>query len=104
MSYADLTKIMHGAVFSTIGEPVIVNGKTVTGIFRAEHEAVDVETGVAVSSVQPLLEVRESDLPETVDDGDPVIIRGLAYVVADARPDGFGVLKLFLHKIGGQDA
>jgi hypothetical protein len=101
MSFADLTKTMHGAVFGSIGEPVVVNGTAVTGIFKADYEALDVSSGVPVSTVQPVLEVREYELLDGVEEGDAVVVQGKTYVVADVRPDGHGVLKLFLHKSGG---
>jgi hypothetical protein len=102
MSFADLANGMHGAVFGSIGEPVYMNGIAVTGIFKAEHESVDVSTGVPVSSVQPVLEIREKDAPG-VEEGDSVVARGIPYVVTDVRPDGHDVLKLFLHKAGSHD-
>jgi hypothetical protein len=103
MAFAELTKGMFPVVFGVFGESVIVNGLTVTGIFMAEYEAVDVSTGVSVSTVQPVLEIREKDVPDGVEEGDAVNVRSVSYVVADARPDGYGVLKLFLHKAGNHD-
>ena len=64
----------------------------------AAHEAVDASTGVPVSTVQPVLELQEQDVPGGLEEGDAVMIRGISYVVADVRPDGHSILKLFLHK------
>ncbi|WP_298034809.1 hypothetical protein [uncultured Desulfovibrio sp.] len=97
MAFADLTTGLHAAVFGTFGEPVVVNGIPATGVFMAAHESVDVSTGTPVSTVQPVLEVKERDCPD-VEEGDAVNVRGVAYVVADVRPDGHGILKLFLHR------
>jgi len=99
MSYTDLTADMYAAVFGTFGEPVVVNGVAATGIFKVAYESVDVSTGVPVASVQPVLELREKEAPD-VEEGDAVAVRGMSYVVADVHPDGYGVLKLFLHKAG----
>lgn len=104
MVFADTVQsLLYPAVFSTFGEPVIVNGSLMTGIFTAAYEGVDVSTGVSVSTVQPVLEVREQDFPHGVEEGDAVIVRSLAYVVADTRPDGHGLLKLFLHKVNSYE-
>jgi len=102
MSYKKLTAGMYATVFDVFGEPVSVNGVAATGIFKAEYEAVDVSTGVPVSTVQPVLELREQDA-RGVEEGDMVVANGMAYVVADVRPDGYGVLKLFLHKASNHD-
>jgi len=99
MVFADLTPGLHSVVFGTFGEPVVVNGVKTTGIFMAAYESVDVSAGVPVSSVQPVLELREKDAPG-VEEGDAVTVRGVFYVVADVQADGHGVLKLFLHKAG----
>lgn len=99
MSFAVLTRQLHTTVFDTFGEPVIVNGIPMTGIFMAAHEAVDVSTETPVSTVQPVLEVRTKDLPDGVEESDSVEVRGLSYVVADVQPDGYGILKLLLHKV-----
>jgi hypothetical protein len=103
MAFPDLTPGLHSAVFSVFGEPVVVNGVTATGVFTAAHEAVDVSAGVPVSSTQPVLEMREQDMPEGIEEGDAVTVRGVSYVVADVRPDGYGVLKLLLHKASKHD-
>lgn len=77
--FADFTSVMFGTVFSTFGEPVTLiqddKSCTLTGIFKADAEAVDVSAGVAVSTVQPVLELREADLPISVEEGDAVIIQ-----------------------------
>jgi hypothetical protein len=103
MAFADLTLGVHAAVFGIFGEPVVVNGVPATGIFMAAHESVDVSTGISVSTVQPMLEVRECDFPNGVEKGDAVNVRCVAYVVADVQPDGHGVLKLFLHRTRHED-
>lgn len=86
----------------TFGEPITVthadnSQTTVVGIFTADHEAVDVSTGVVVSTVQPVLEILGSDFPEGLEQGDIVLIQEKQYIITDIRPDGHGLLKLFLH-------
>lgn len=75
---------------------------TVTGLFKADHEAVDARAGVPVSSVQPVLELRACDVPGGVDEGDAVQVQGRCYRVTDVRPDGHGTLKLLLHAVGAR--
>ncbi len=99
---------MQNIVFATFGEPVTLfqEGQAplaLTGIFKAEHEAVNVQTRVPVSSVQPMVELRESEMPDGVEEGDSLLIRGKRYFVVDVRPDGYGTFKVFLHKAGSYE-
>ena len=71
-----------------------------TGVFTAAHQDVDASTGVPVSMVQPVLEVRQTDLPATPTEGDAVTVQGVLYLIVEVRPDGHGFLKLMLHKGG----
>ena len=57
-----------------------------------------------VRSVQPVLEVRQSDLPATPTEGDAVTVQDVLYLIVEVRPDGHGFLKLMLHKGGGHEA
>ena len=105
--FGEMTKALSAIVLTTFGEPVVFHldgqGAPIdsTGVFTAVHQAVDAITGVAVSTVQPVLEVRQSDLPATPTEGDAVTVQGVLYLIVDVRPDGHGFLKLMLHK-GGQ--
>lgn len=105
--FADLTRQMSATVLATFGEPVVfhIEGLAApidgTGVFTAAHQDVDASTGVPVSMVQPVLEVRQSDLPATPTDGDAVTVQGVLYLIVEVRPDGHGFLKLILHKGGG---
>lgn len=102
--FADLSKVLSATVLATFGEPVVfhlegeaapIDGR---GIFTALHQAVDASTGVAVSVVQPVLEVQQADLPVLPTEGDAVTVQGALYLIVDVRPDGHGFLKLMLHK------
>ena len=104
--FGDLTQAMSAIVLTTFGEPVVFHlegqGMPIdsTGVFTAQHQAVDASTGVAVSTVQPVLEVRQADLPALPTEGDAVTVQGVLYLIVDVRPDGHGFLKLMLHKGG----
>ena len=105
--FGEMTKALSAIVLTTFGEPVVfhLDGQTApldgTGVFTAMHQAVDASTGVAVSTVQPVLEVRQADLPALPTEGDAVTVQGVLYLIVDVRADGHGFLKLMLHK-GGQ--
>jgi len=102
--FGDLTKAMSAIVLTTFGEPVVfhIEGQPQAlagrGVFTAIDKQVDASTGVAVSTVQPVLEVRQTDLPATPTEGDAVTVQGVLYLIVDVRPDGHGFLKLMLHK------
>ena len=104
--FGDLTRAMSSIVLTTFGEPVVfhLEGQAApidgTGVFTAIHQDVDASTGVPVSSVQPVLEVRQVDLPATPTEGDAVTVQGVLYLIVEVRPDGHGFLKLMLHKGG----
>lgn len=104
--FGDMTKALSAIVLTTFGEPVVfhLEGQAAsidsTGVFTAMHQAVDPGTGVAVSSVQPLLEVVAANLPRAPSEGDAVTVQGVLYLIVDVQPDGHGFLKLLLHKSG----
>ena len=108
--FGDLTQAMSAIVLTTFGEPVVfhIEGQPQAlasrGVFTAMHQEVDASTGVSVSSVQPVLEVRLVDLPATPTEGDAVTVQGVLYLIVEVRPDGHGFLKLMLHKGGGHEA
>lgn len=95
---------MNTAVRSSFGEPVVfhLEGQTepitVTGIFSAAYQSVDVSGGVPVATVQPVLEVLAADVPQTPTEGDAVTVQGSLYLIVAVHPDGHGMLKLMLHK------
>lgn len=107
--FSDLTRAMSATVLATFGEPVVfhLEGQTAalagTGIFTAAHQCVDASSGVAVSSVQPVLEVRQIDLPATPTEGDAVTVQAALYLIVEVRADGHGFLKLLLHKGAGHE-
>jgi len=102
--FGDLTRAMSAIVLTTFGEPVVfhLEGQAEAlpgrGVFTATHQEVDASTGVPVSMVQPVLEVRQADLPATPTEGDAVTVQGVLYLIVGVRPDGHGFLKLMLHR------
>jgi len=108
--FGDLTRAMSSIVLTTFGEPVVfhLEGQAEAlpgqGVFSAAQQEVDASTGVPVSTVQPVLEVRLADLPATPTEGDAVTVQGVLYLIVEVRPDGHGFLKLMLHKGGGHEA
>ena len=104
--FGDLTRAMSSIVLTTFGEPVVfhLEGQAApidgAGVFSATHQEVDASTGVPVSMVQPVLEVRLADLPAKPTEGDAVTVQGVLYLIVEVRPDGHGFLKLMLHKGG----
>lgn len=104
--FGDLTQAMSAIVLTTFGEPVVFHlegqGQALPGrgVFTAAHESLDVSSGVAVLSVQPVLEVAQRALPTTPTEGDAVTVQGQLYLIVEVRPDGHGFLKLLLHQRG----
>ncbi len=102
--FGDLTRAMSSIVLTTFGEPVVfhLEGQAEAlpgrGVFTAAHQEVDASTGVPVSMVRPVLEVRQADLPATPTEGDAVTAQGVLYLIVEVRPDGHGFLKLMLHR------
>lgn len=71
------------------------------GIFIAAAQTITLaNSGVPISSTQPVLELFLNDLTQEPDEGDKVVIDGVRYIIIDANADGLGFLKLMLHKEG----
>ncbi len=108
--FSELTRAMSSIVLTTFGEPVVfhIEGQAKAlpgrGVFTAVHQEVDASTGVPMSMVQPVVEVRQADLPATPSEGDAVTVQGVLYLIVEVRPDGHGFLKLMLHKGGSHEA
>lgn len=71
----------------------------IKAIFDQTFISVDVEAGVPVDSVVPVLHVRLADLPEPPGPGDKVEIENCLYRVISNQPDGQGATILILHKL-----
>jgi hypothetical protein len=70
---------------------------TIAAVFDEDYQATDLTTG-EISDLGPVLGLRVSDLPAAPAVGDAVSIAGVAYSVADVRPDGEGGAVLPLHE------
>ncbi len=103
---------MHGAFdavlkqcISTFGVSVVyIRGPecvSVIGVFDKNYVSVDPETGVPVQSTDPILGVREQDLPGgEAKRGDTVTIDSVQYRVVDVQQDSEGGAKLILRRAG----
>jgi len=93
-----------GAALARFGEPVTFlpaggSSSQVTGIFTAASKQVDPNTGVVVSTNEPILGVRLSDFTPLPGLGSKVIVRGITYRVMDCQEDGEGGAKLYLQRV-----
>lgn len=80
-------------------EPRLGGSLSVVGVFNDKALFVDPQTEQVVSSQQPTLGVKRSDLDAAPIKGDRVTIRGKKYLVHDSQEDGEGWLHLFLHEV-----
>lgn len=69
-------------------------------VFDSAHVAVDPETGAPISSPNPILGVRLSDLPVPPTSRDLVRARGVLYRISDVQPDGVAGVTIVLKKQG----
>lgn len=95
-------RLAQRAALSTFGQEAlfVIDGRrcAARGIFVAAHESIKLIGDAPVSSVQPALTVRASDLPAAPVDGDEVEVNGRHYVIVDCQPDGYGMLRLILQE------
>lgn len=105
MSFQSMMDSAMGVVIGSLGEdePVTYQrgaGTTysIGGVFQEMHEELDPEVGGIISSDQPELLIRNSDLPLAPQRGDRVEVRGRWFTVADAQPDGNAGTLLLLHR------
>lgn len=71
------------------------------GVFRETHEEVDPVTGVPVTSLQPTIDVRRSEIPhdDDLDDGDRIFVRGRLWEILDVQKDGEVGAKVMLNQV-----
>ena len=83
--------------FADFGESVIFTGdEPVQAIFDASYDPASVG-GVGMASAQPMLTISSDSVPaDPVGTG--VTVRGVAYVVAAAEPDGTGMSRIMLER------
>ena len=90
-----------------MGEPIsLTRGAeswSVQGIFQESHIAVDPDTGLPVSTQQPVVGLNLRDLPTKPKAGDFVTARGLDYRIRDVQPDGHTGLTVLLQRTGARN-
>lgn len=71
------------------------------GVFRERHEEVDPVTGTPVTSLQPMLDVRRSEIPhdDDLDDDDRIFVRGRLWEILDVQKDGETGCKILLNQV-----
>lgn len=66
---------------------------TVNAVYDAAHREIDPNTGAVVSSTDPIIGLRISDLPAMPTNQHQFRIRGVLHRVVDVQPDGIaGIL------------
>jgi hypothetical protein len=68
-------------------------------VFDSAHIEIDPETQAPVSSINPVLGVRLSDLPNEPTPRDRVRVRGQLYRISDVQPDGVAGALIVLKKV-----
>lgn len=106
---ADFHSIMHGDllnVFFNKKEFAIavaythVTGeiKSYSGIFDEPYAGMGPGSELQVMSATPQVRIRQSELARYPAKGDKCAIKGVVFVVDSARPDGLGVVTIFLQR------
>jgi hypothetical protein len=85
---------VNTAALDTFGEPVTVDGTSVTGDFAQPWEQGFLG-GVSAAASGPQLVLVDDDVPADPV-GKTVTARGLNFTIAEARPDGYGLTLLLL--------
>lgn len=73
------------------------------GIFRETHREIEEQTGMVVTSQQPTLDVRRTEVPAEVGDNDRVLVgpegARRTFLVEDVQKDGEVGAKIFLNEV-----
>ena len=105
MAWEDMTEGLLGAcvnTFDVVGATYSHTGGAAFAIklvFDSAHIEVDPTTGVAISSLSPMIGIRLSDLPAAPTKSDIVTVRGIQYRVVDDQPDGQGGTSMVLKRL-----
>lgn len=104
MSWLETCGLVLGNCLTTFGEDVVYTPQgqpavNMTGIFDELYEGVDPNTNAIITSRQPILGIRDSDLGLTPRQDDQVLVRGILYRVKEVETDGQGGSRLYLHKV-----
>ena len=103
MTWLETTDQVLGICEETFGEIVVYTPQgqdsiSLNGIYDDLYEAVDPNSNTIITSDQPILGIRNSDLGVTPHQGDAVTVRGENFTVKEVQTDGQGGSKLFLHR------
>lgn len=104
MGWLDTTGQILDRCMDTFGEPITYTPKSgspleTVGIFDNEYQAVDPNTGAIITSLEPVLGVKNANIGQTPRQDDTVLVRGKSYRVKEVQSDGSGGSRLFLHVI-----
>lgn len=104
MSWADKQDRLLRNCLKTFGVPVKYGRGAVvieiTGVFDNNNLEVDINTGVPVSTISPVLGVRVADLPDgRAQKNDRAEVNGVMYRVVNFKPDSHGGAKLVLQEV-----
>lgn len=81
-------------------QPEIGDAVTVSGIFDAQYVLVQGGAHAGVESLAPAVFLRIEDLPTDPEQDEPTLdIAGVAYRVAERKPDGLGGIVLVLRLV-----
>ncbi len=99
MAWGDVADLATKACQSVFGQAVTYtpsggSAQSITGIFEAAYEVVDLDAAVPVTGTQPMLDVRLDDLDTTPAIGDTFVTGGSTYEVTDVQLGGQGTAKL----------
>lgn len=96
INWPALQERTNTAALAAFGAVIVLDGLPVLGDFHAPGDQVFLD-GVSAMATRPQVAVASADVPDA-----PVGLRcqaaGRHWIVADARPDGFGLTVLYLEQ------
>ncbi|WP_349616931.1 head-tail joining protein [Azotobacter salinestris] len=107
MAWSGMANRMLGVAVRTFSEPSVywlTDGvepgvELPQAVFDSAHVEIDPETQAPVSSTNPVLGVRLSDLPNERTPRDRVRVRDQLYRISDVQPDGVAGALIVLKKV-----
>lgn len=99
-----LTAGIHSAIQGAFGEdaeyfPRGGGSISLTGVYNDQFVSVDPNTTQNITTQQPTLGIKRSELGRDPVKGDRVQLRDKSYLIHDAQEDGEGWIVLFLHEV-----
>ena len=101
MSRAALMALTNAGVTAVWGESIILrpgqsNQETVTAVFDVAHATEQLQDGVPISTLRPVIDYTTTSVTVAPVVGDTVQAQSVNYKVADVQPDNGGMVKLLL--------